>query len=484
MHDSPSGRDAGFITSSDKELLDACRKHTELSGPDIAVLLEASHAMRAVHDLEGGDIFLDCLTPDSNKAVVVAQLSPPDTPYTRNIVGEFMLPVNEPGVFRTLAIGAPSRKLKAVVMGRVLIRQNVSAVRNTAGKIIGALVVERKITSAERWDGADALAAAYDDKETERVAECMSDGMVRFNAEAVAVYANASARRIFRGINYIDGIVGMPFENLAFGTIGFEEIRKAGQSIRTEVSIGGFALDVVYARICDGEVFMGAVMLIEDKTEEKNIEKELLLKSVVIDEIHHRVKNNLQTIISLLRLQRRRLKGADARAALSEMISRVFSISQTHEILAQQGVDGIGIKDMLERMFVSARSYIAPENLDLSMKIKGDDIQMESGMANTIALVVNELVQNCVKHAFVGRLRGLITIEIAKGEAVSTICVADDGVGYSVGDIRDGSLGHKLVQGLVNDKLMGKLKAESSPKGTRTVFSFLNDSRYGAINSK
>jgi two-component sensor histidine kinase/PAS domain-containing protein len=437
-------------------------------------LLEASHTMRAVHDLEGGDVFIDCLAPGGSKAVVAAQLSPPGTPYTRNIVGELMLPVNEPGVFRTLAIGAPSRKLKAVVMGRFLIRQNVSAIRNGAGKIIGALVVERKIASAERWDSADALAAAYDDKETERVAECMSDGMVRFNAEAVAVYANPSARRIFRGINYKDEVVGMPFENLAFGTIGFGEIRRAKQSIRTEAKIGGFALNVVYAKISSGEGFMGAVMLIEDKTEEKNIERELLLKSVVIDEIHHRVKNNLQTIISLLRLQRRRLAGADARAALSEMISRVFSISQTHEILAQQGVDGIGIKDMLERMFISARSYIAPEGLDLALKVQGDNIQMESGMANTIALVVNELVQNCVKHAFVGRQRGLITIEIAQGETFSTISVADDGVGYSIGDIRDGSLGHKLVQGLVNDKLMGKLKAESSPEGTRTFFSFPN----------
>lgn len=477
MHNRAGSGDAGFIRSVDEELIRACRKHTGLSDADVQVLLDASRMMRAVHDLEGGDIFVDCLTPDGKKAVVIAQLSPPDTKYPRNIVGELMLPGNEPGVFRTLEVGAPSRRLKAVVTGNYVIRQNVSAIRNSAGNVIGVLIVERQIQGAEQWDSVGNvpwMKADYDAKEMERVAEHMNGGMVRFNAQAVAVYANPSARQLYRDINYMDEIIGMPFENLAFGTIGFGEIKRAHRSFQTEVKIGGFVLDVVYAKISNGESFMGAVMLIEDRTEEKNIEKELMLKSAVIDEIHHRVKNNLQTIISLLRLQRRRIKNPDARAAFSETMARIFSISLTHEILAQKGVDRIDIKEMLDRMFSSVRSYIIPENLDLSLEIHGDSIRMESSLATSIAMVVNELVQNCIKHAFVDREKGLITLKISRGETVSTISVDDDGVGYRIETIRDGSLGHKLVQSLVSDKLSGHLKIESSPAGTKTLFSFLN----------
>ena len=477
MHNRAGSGDDYYIRSVDEELIRACREHTGLEDADIHILLEVSHTLRVVHDLEGGDIFIDCLTPDGKKAVVIAQLSPPGTNYTRNIVGELMLPVNEPGVFRTLEIGAPSRKLKAVVTGDYLIRQNVSAIRNQAGRIIGVLIVERHIQGTELWDSADSgelMKAAYDAREMERVAEHMHDGMVRFNTQAVAVYANPRARHIYNGINYMDEIVGMPFENLAFGAIRFDDIGKNGRNSHTEVKIGGFILNVVYAPIHDGDKFMGTVMLIQDKTEEKNIEKELVLKSAVIDEIHHRVKNNLQTIISLLRLQRRRISNADARNAFSETMTRIFSISLTHEILAQKGVDSVNIKEMLSRMLNSAKSYIIPETLDLSLEIHGDDIQLESGMATSIAMVVNELVQNCIKHAFVDRQRGLIILRISYGDVLSAIEVTDDGVGYRPGGAHTGSLGHKLVQSLVEDKLFGKLSIESSPEGTKAVFSFQN----------
>jgi two-component sensor histidine kinase/PAS domain-containing protein len=479
MHDGAGSGDDHFLQSLDEELVRACRTHTDLGEADIQILLEVNHSLRIVHDLEGGDIFIDCLTPTGEQAVVIAQLCPPDTNYPRNIVGELMLPSNEPGVFRTLQIGVPSRKLKAVVTGDYLIRQNVSAIRNPEGRVIGVLIVERHIQGADLWDPespSEILKAAYDAKEMEHVAEYMNDGLVRFNMQSVAVYANTRARQIYGGINYMDDIVGMPFENLAFGEIRFDDICKTGRNAHTEVKIGGFILNVVYAPIFgSGNEPMGAVMLIEDRTEEKNIEKELVLKSAVIDEIHHRVKNNLQTIISLLRLQRRRISSADARTAFSETMARIFSISLSHEILAQTGVDDVDIKDMLSRMLNHAKSYIIPENLDLTLEVHGDSIQMASSMATSIAMVVNELVQNCIKHAFIDRQRGCILLVISRGMPYSSIEITDDGVGYRLDDVREGSLGHKLVQSLVQDKLFGKLMINSSPEGTKAVFTFLTE---------
>lgn len=495
MYDSPSGRDGDSRQwIDDQGLMAACKQHTDLSVDDIEALLEVSHTLEVVHELEGGDIFIDCLSRDAKFAVVVAQFSPLEgTNYTRNIVGELMLRNNEPGVFRTLEIGTPSRKLKAVVSGDCLIRQNVSAIRNKRGKVVGVLIVERSIESAELWDmdGTEQQNAArglfkeaYDANEMERVAEYMNDGMVRFNAQGIAVYANPRARQIYNGMEYMDEIVGLPFENLAFGNITFADVKTKGRNAHTEVRIGGYILNVVYAPINNGEKFTGTVLIIEDTTEEKNIEKELVLKSASIDEIHHRVKNNLQTIISLLRLQSRRIENEQARNAFAETISRIFSISLTHEILAQKGVDDVDIKEMLGRMLNSAKGYIVPENLELSLEIFGDSIELRSDTATSIAMVVNELVQNCIKHAFVGRSTGRVQLTITKGDVYSCIEVVDNGVGYSPGKIREGSLGHRLVRSLVEDKLFGKIEIQSSQEGTYVKFDFMNDYEKQRVKNK
>ena len=482
MYNSPGGGNDYRFKSIDAELLHACKECTDLTREDINILLEVSHTLEVVHQLEGGDIFIDSLTRDGQAAVVVAQYSPADSNYTRNIVGELMLRSNEPGVFRTLEIGVPSRKLRAVVTGNHLIRQNVSAIHNGKGAIIGVLIVERHIEGAELWDTENVsqdeagglLKTAYDAHEMERVAEFMKDGMVRFNQVGLAVYANPRAEQIYHSLGYMDSIVGMPFQNLAFGSIVFSDIEKDGHNAHTEVQIGGLILNVVYAPLSSGDAFIGAVMLIEDTTEEKNIEKELVLKSAAIDEIHHRVKNNLQTIISLLRLQSRRVEDESARTAFSEAMSRIFSISLTHEILAQKGVDDVDLKEMLSRMLNSAKSYIIPDNLELSMEISGDSMLMKSDTATTVAMVVNELVQNCIKHAFTGRSRGRIALSIRRDKKHSYIEVADDGVGYNLAEAYNGSLGHKLVYNLVRDKLFGAIKINSSAQGTRVEFGFLN----------
>lgn len=479
MYNRTGSTDDYSFKSVDVQLVQACRRHTDLSDTDIQILLETSHNLSVVHMLEGGDVFIDCLTRSGNEAVVVAQYSPKDTNYTRCIVGELMLPKNEPGVFRTLQLGAPSRKLKAVVTGNYLIRQNVSPVYGADGSVIGVLILERSMQARDgaeqAQDQAGFLQSVYDAREMEYVARCMNDGMVRFNRNGIAVYANPSARQLYKGMNYMDDIVGMSFENLAFGKIEFSDIGKHGASSHTEVKINTYILNVVYAPLFDEEAFTGAVMLIEDQTEEKNIEKELVLKSAAIDEIHHRVKNNLQTIISLLRMQSRRLQDPGARQAFSEAISRIFSISLTHEILAQKGVEAVELKEMLSRMLNSAKGYIIPEALDLTMKISGDTIILNSDITTSIAMVVNELVQNSIKHAFVDRHTGIIDLTIQKGEKYSSIAVTDDGVGFHTDRMRKGSLGHKLVRSLVEEKLKGRIKLHSSPAGTCVVFRFSND---------
>lgn len=478
-----SKNDYSLQSVDDARLMGIVRKYTDLPRCDIDILLEVSHTLYMVSELEGGDIFIDCLSRDGQCAVVVAQYSPTDeSNYDHNIVGDPMYRHNEPGVFRTLEIGVPSRELKAVVNHNILIRQNVSAIKNAEGRIIGVLIVERNLRepsnreSAENSDENPIYKTIYNAREMQNIAEYMHDAMIRFNTMGVSVYANPRARQIYRGLDYKDDIVGMSFENLAFGSYSFREVVEKERIEHTEIKIGKYFLNVLYACIRDDDQFMGAVLLIKDTTQEKINEKELILKSTAIDEIHHRVKNNLQTIVSLIRLQSRRINHPEVRRVCGEIISRIYSISLTHEILAQKGVDAIDIKEMLGRMVNGAKGYIIPDGLNLELEISGDSFTLQSDIATTIAMVVNELIQNCIKHAFVGRRDGRVSLVISKGDMYSSIVVADNGVGIDSTAERAGSLGHKLVRSLVEDKLKGSIRVDSSGEGTQIFFDFIRGS--------
>jgi two-component sensor histidine kinase len=212
-------------------------------------------------------------------------------------------------------------------------------------------------------------------------------------------------------------------------------------------------------------------MVIKDITDEKAIEKELITKSMAMREIHHRVKNNLQTIASLLRLQSRRINSVEAKRAFNESINRVISIAVTHEILAQNGVDEVDIKTILERVVYNALS-VPYEDCRIHLQITGDTFEISSDLATSIALVVNELVQNSMQYAFVGKSEGSIEIKIEKGIQYSNIFVKDDGIGFDIKNTRVGSLGMSIVKSIVEDKLKGCFSLESTNKGTKAMFGF------------
>ncbi|WDU82161.1 sensor histidine kinase [Caloramator sp. Dgby_cultured_2] len=155
-------------------------------------------------------------------------------------------------------------------------------------------------------------------------------------------------------------------------------------------------------------------MLIRDITEVKEKEKELILKSVAIREIHHRVKNNLQTIASLLRLQSRRIQDENAKKSFNESINRILSISVTHEILAQNGVDEVDIKTIISKIAESTLNYSLSPNENIKVFINGDSFNIDSDKATSIALVVNEILQNSLEHAFEGKEDGKIEVTIKR----------------------------------------------------------------------
>ena len=199
------------------------------------------------------------------------------------------------------------------------------------------------------------------------------------------------------------------------------------------------------------------VIVMVDITELKKRDTQLLVKSAVIQEIHHRVKNNLQTIASLLRIQARRTNSAETKLALKESINRILSISSVHEFLSQQDQDLIDVQVVGRNIFELIVKNMLDPAIQLNTKFYGHTIILPSEQANSIALIINELTQNVVEHAFIGREHGFISLNIYSTSHNYCIEIQDDGCGlapnFSLEDTT--SLGLQIVKTLVESDLGG-----------------------------
>jgi len=194
----------------------------------------------------------------------------------------------------------------------------------------------------------------------------------------------------------------------------------------------------------------------------------LVTNAAVMREMHHRVKNNLQTIAMLLRLQMSE-QAAPVREALSEAINRILSIAVVHDILSQEGFRLVDVKEMIERLAQTiAQNMLSPDK-DIGISVRGERAMLSAQRATALALAVNELVQNAIEHAFVGRRRGNIAISLTKARDRLTVEVWDNGVGLP-SDLatRPSNLGLQIVKTLVEEDLRGGFTL-TSEKGTKAV---------------
>lgn len=469
-------------------LRELCEMYTDLSNEDIKKIEQLDEFLPIIADLVKADVFIDCFTRDPNIAVVVSEAKPPTSPsmYKQTVVGQLALRENEPAALRTLQIGMETRDLKAITQENKVVKQNVVPIKNDFGKVIAALIMEQDITNdvnqntnmeilsetAEQL--AQTLLNLRDNEKENNITYHLNDAIIMFDKKGIATYANPVAEVLYKKLGYKDDIAGMKFDNLVLNGTTFQKIVQRKESGVSEIEIGKLSLQVKYALTGRRENSMGIIMLIKDITEMKEKEKELILKSVAIREIHHRVKNNLQTIASLLRLQSRRIENEQAKKMFQESISRILSIAVTHEVLAQNGVDDIDIKEILSKIKKSTVSYGVEPNKNIVVDVLGDSFLVNSDKATSIALVVNELLQNSLEHGFCDRENGRIEVVIQEGIMYSNISILDNGQGFDVEKIGKESLGLNIVRGIVKDKLNGNIKIESSELGTKIVFDFQN----------
>ena len=190
-------------------------------------------------------------------------------------------------------------------------------------------------------------------------------------------------------------------------------------------------------------------------------------------EVHHRVKNHLQLIASIMNIQARKSESEEVKQAFRENIARVQSIASINEILTANDEGPAPLMPFLEKLKNQFLLLYGAE-YPIDLKLSGDDLTVSQDQATDVALVVNELVSNAYKHAFKGRENGEIRVILKNGERYASVTVQDNGTGTE--EIRnEGNFGMMLVQMTVKDKLKGKVYVESGENGTSVTFDFLID---------
>lgn len=464
----------------EKDLFELCHLYTDLKDDEIHALLEMSRLLPAMADLEEADIFIDCPMIGGD-ALVLAEAKPTKVPssYKGTVVGLVATKENEPAVSRTFRLGLGTSQMKATTQEQGTTIQTVEPIHRN-NRIIGVLIREKRTSEDLELqtkfhlseNGGYSLSGSLSKirPENDWLTECIDEALLMVNKKGNIVFRNTLAKKLFLRLGYVKDLIGQPYANVRLTSDDPEP--QEDDSSYEEVSVGRMVVSI--RRVPLENKGMSFAVLLRDITRQKEQEKELIVKAAAIREMHHRIKNSLQTIASLLRLQVRRSNNKEVKHVLSESMMRILSIANTHQLLAREITDDVQLMEVLHALTSNVLRAYASENCRITIKITGDEFKVESDIAIAVALIVNELVQNAFKYAFTEGEEGHIRIRVSRGPQYSRIEVEDDGSGYQVNLNNSDQLGMSIVRSMVKDKLQGTLKVESDPTGTRIAFRFLN----------
>jgi two-component system, sensor histidine kinase PdtaS len=311
----------------------------------------------------------------------------------------------------------------------------------------------------------------------------VGDGLLRLGRAGKVTYASPNALSAYRRLGLTADLVGKELGPLTARLCASGEPRDdslmltaSGRAhMETEVEANGSVVQLRTIPLVVGGARAGALILLRDVTELRHRERELITKDATIREIHHRVKNNLQTVAALLRLQARRLQAPEARAALEEAVRRVGSIAIVHETLSHAPEEIVDFDDIAGRVAMMAGEVSAPESR-VTPTLLGEFGMLPASVATPLALVLTELLQNALQHGLTrpssAPLGGTLEVTARRRPQQLTVTVTDNGVGLPDGFNLDSatSLGLQIVRTLVVGELGGHL--EITPRtdgGTRVL---------------
>ncbi|USR79777.1 sensor histidine kinase [Arcanobacterium pinnipediorum] len=301
----------------------------------------------------------------------------------------------------------------------------------------------------------------------------VSDGVIHLNEEGVVIYASPNAISHFRRIGIDEPLHDRVLAELLTDKI--DDYSSVDESLpvvlmgraawMAEVESHSVTVSMRALPLRNGGKRLGAMLLCRDVSELRRQEKELITKDATIREIHHRVKNNLQTVSALLRLQSRRASTEETRTALATAQRRVATIALVHEQLSQTINEVVDFDELFTPVLKMAVD-IAVSDVAVKSSFTGSFGLIRAEEAAALSVVLNEIISNAVEHGLVNG--GQVWVDALRDGNELTVTVSDDGVG--LGDSVPGSgLGTQIVKTMVSSELNGRIAWEPGETGGTVV---------------
>ncbi|HWQ43797.1 MAG TPA: PAS domain-containing sensor histidine kinase [Desulfosporosinus sp.] len=460
-----------------------CIEYTNLNDVDIKVLEAMALQIPYTAEMTETDIFIDALSKNGVDAVVLAWAYPRKRSlYAHSVVGELAFATSEPAVYRTFQTGKTSRNVRGLSQEGIPIEQTVVAIRNAADDVIGVLIMERDITEEIRQEEqvefltqtAERLSNTlmYLSTTGSQFEDWVENGLFVINKNTKITYVNKKAAQIYKDVHGFEAS-GNDFSLAMCNCATIDELLINLKNPVEFCILGKSYFFQVYPLVTYGEL-SGCVISFRDITDIRKKEQELNAQSTVIREIHHRVKNNLQNIAALLRLQMRRSNLDVVKAEFSASINRIISIAMVHDVFACQNSDSVDLKDLCQRILNGLLESSALPEQTIKTYIEGQQVILPSSQAVPLALVINELLANSFKHGVRFLEKGVITLAILETKEKIQLSVSDNGPDPLVpfDQVQQRHLGLQIVDSLIGEQLGGEFQMERIEGMTCVTVSF------------
>lgn len=493
-------------------LADLLAEHTTLPDSAAAHLQRLVAEWQLLADLSFADLVLSVRT-ESGDLVNVAQCRPntASTVFPSDEVGTVIDPAVNPQVGRAFSEGRILRDEDPTWFGVMAIRREAVPVRFAdpleGDVIVGVLTRAVDLTHPRLPSPlelayqdsandlcqmvADGTFPTYEGNPLGLSTPRAGDGFVRIDALGTVVYSSPNALSAFHRMGWTSELSGTrlsdvttalltdPFESqdaavMIDAACGVSDppagpYRDVGMRMEVDAQRATVLIRAVPLRPRGHST--GAVVLIRDVTEVKRRDLALISKDATIREIHHRVKNNLQSVSALLRLQARRTTNDEARTALTEAVRRVGSIALVHELLSGSVDEEVDVDEAVDRLVPTLVDVASGEQQVIVRRCDRLGV-LASDLAMPLVMVLTEVIQNAIEHGFAASAIADARIDIRADRDVRRlrIVIQDNGSGLPEHfDLASSQrLGLRIVQTLVSIELGGYLAAGPNPDGRGT----------------
>ena len=478
---------------------------SSLTSDDVLRLGELTAEWQLLADISFADLVLwipkrkdEKSWPEGHRTIAQIRPMTAATVFTQDLIGNEVAWGSRPDIDQALSSGEIVRDSRTEQVGEIKIKIECIPVF-FAGRVIAVISRHRNLETMRTPSRlelnyreianhiyrmiAEGNFPVKDNVYLAEAAPRVGDGLVRLNVAGEVLFASPNARSAFNRIGWDKDLEGQNLGQVLDSLVSPSsplnpreenwQITISGKQLRRdEFENSGGVLDLLAMPLTEGDNRIGAVVLVHNVTELRRKDRALISKDATIREIHHRVKNNLQTVSALLRLQARRIDDPKASAAIEEAVRRVVSIALVHETLSATAQDLVQFDEVITKIIQGASELNIRPN-EIQIKKVGEFGLISSMVATPLALVLTELIHNALEHGL-SQSGDLVELRIDRSGKSMTVTVVDNGAGIPADFSLESNtnLGLQIVQTLTKNELAGKIEFFKPNTGTQVQISF------------